>query len=296
METKHVVPGVGTVVARRIESPLGCWNQSEWRPAADHPLAWAVERVWDFEGRLEHRSERVFPSGHLELIVQLDDPYHDVIQGCRRVTPASCVTGIQGAPIVVEAPDRPCRVIGVRFHPPGAFAVLHHPLSELTGLTADLRELVVAAAEELAGRCHDAGSPAARVHRAVAWLERRLHGGSESPRPTREVQRAYGRIRAAEGAVRIATVREDVGLRTGRLTHAFLEQVGVTPKRFARILRFRRALELLRDGSPLSEVALRAGYYDQPHMNREFRQLAGLPPRQLHASVLFPASTSIADA
>jgi transcriptional regulator GlxA family with amidase domain len=49
------------------------------------------------------------------------------------------------------------------------------------------------------------------------------------------------------------------------------------------VLRFRRAVELLRlaDGATLAEVAAASGYYDQAHLNRDFRALAGGPPGAL---------------
>jgi AraC-like DNA-binding protein len=43
--------------------------------------------------------------------------------------------------------------------------------------------------------------------------------------------------------------------------------------------RFRHVLERLqRDDAALTDVALDAGYYDQAHMNADFRVLAGVSP------------------
>ena len=53
----------------------------------------------------------------------------------------------------------------------------------------------------------------------------------------------------------------------------------MAPKLYARIVRFSRAVELLAAGGALTDVALAAGYYDQPHMNADFRELSGLTPR-----------------
>ena len=81
-----------------------------------------------------------------------------------------------------------------------------------------------------------------------------------------------------------------------RLATSFREQVGVTPKLYARILRFRHALDLIRvPGSSLAEVAVDAGFYDQSHMNREFRELGGLSPGELAAAVRYPRSVNIAE-
>ncbi len=103
-------------------------------------------------------------------------------------------------------------------------------------------------------------------------------------------------IEARAGVVGIGDLTERTGWSSTRLTETFREQVGVTPKRFARIIRFRRALELVieRDG-PLSKVALEAGYYDQPHFNAEFREMSGFTPSGYRAAHRFPESPSLVE-
>ena len=68
----------------------------------------------------------------------------------------------------------------------------------------------------------------------------------------------------------------------------FREQVGPAPKTAARLVRFQRTVRLLerRDGDRFAEIAQRCGYYDQAHMNREFRELAGTAPGEFVARLL----------
>ena len=55
----------------------------------------------------------------------------------------------------------------------------------------------------------------------------------------------------------------------------------MAPKPFARLLRFQRAVGLLRAGAPIADAAYACGYADQPHLNRDFRALAGATPREV---------------
>lgn len=281
------------IVAQHFDSDLGRWTHTGWRPAPGDPLEWAVDRVWDFHGMAAHPRERVFPNGHLELIVQLDDRYRDVTAAGAVPTPAGCVTGIFSRSTVVQAPRRPCRVLGVRLRPSGAWALLAHPLCQLAELTADVRDLLGRAGEELAERCHDAGSGIDRVRRTVAWL------GEQLRRPdARAVDPAVHwvarRIADTGGSRPITALRAETGLTDGRLIALFREQVGVTPKRLARIHRFDHALTLLsREDGSLAGVAQRAGYFDQPHMNAEFRKMAGLTPGEFLAATRYPNSLSL---
>jgi AraC-like DNA-binding protein len=281
------------IVAQNFDSTLGRWTHTGWRPGPGDPLQWAVDRVWDFDGMAAQPQERVFPNGHLELIVQLDDRYLDVTGAGGVPTPAACVTGIFSRSSVVQAPRRPCRVLGVRLRPAGAWALLAHPLCQLAELTADLRDLLGQAGDELAERCHEAGSGMERVRRAVAWL------GGQLRRPdTRSMDPAAHwvarRIADTGGTRPIAMLRAQTGLTDARLISLFREQVGVTPKRLARIHRFDCALTLLTgEGATLAGVAQRAGYFDQPHMNAEFREMAGLTPREFLAATRYPNSLSL---
>jgi AraC-like DNA-binding protein len=70
----------------------------------------------------------------------------------------------------------------------------------------------------------------------------------------------------------------------------FREDVGLTPKTFSRIVRLQAALRRVRQGSPLTDVALACGFYDQAHMTRDFRELASMSPGvwQTHAGDLAP--------
>lgn len=83
------------------------------------------------------------------------------------------------------------------------------------------------------------------------------------------------------------TVRCDVGhviAETGyshrTMISLFRRSVGLAPKQYVRVLRFTRALEQLRAGRGLVDVAIEAGYSDQAHFSREFRTFSGTTPSQ----------------
>ncbi len=162
------------------------------------------------------------------------------------------------------------------------------------GLTIDLQDLAGRAAEELIERCHGASSGEERLRQAVTWVSERVARSRQSVDPA--IAWVAGQIERREGAVTISALREQAGLSKTRLATVFREQIGVTPKQYARVLRFRRALTMVNAGEEtLAEVALAAGYYDQPHLNAEFRELSGFSPREFLAARRYPESVSIAE-
>jgi AraC-like DNA-binding protein len=281
------------VAVARHESALGEWSVACWKPEPGSLLADAVDQVWHFDGTLGAARERVFPNGTLELIVHLDTPHRPGDDRTAPRFPPLCVSGILTTAEVVEAPLDRCRVLGVRLQPPAASRLLRTSLVPLTSLTLDLGDLLDAAAAELATRVRDAADGTRAVIAAAAWVERHI---APQPEPDSTVARALAAIRDDGGTRSIAAIDAWHGRSRARFNAAFRDAVGVSPKRFARIVRFDRALQLMTCGhGSFGEIALAAGYYDQPHFNAEFRAHAGLTPRAYISGLRFPGSTSLAD-
>lgn len=274
-----------------VESPLGRWTLTGWSPPH---LAGVVESIWHFDGSMSCLRERTFPSGLLQLIVHLGGRYRVVENGRAELCAELCVGGLQTGPLLVESPGSPCRVMGVQLHPVGAYRLFGRPLADLSGQSnVDLQDLVGTAARELQERCLEAVSAVDQVRCAARWIAERL---ARSPDPDPAVAWTAAEIKRRRGAVSISELRDRTGLTRTRLAAAFRDQVGVTPKLYARIHRFRRALEMINQGSaPLVDVALAAGYYDQPHFNAEFRELSGLAPGEYRAAARYPNSVSLAE-
>lgn len=82
----------------------------------------------------------------------------------------------------------------------------------------------------------------------------------------------------------VYAVAGDLGVSERHLRRVFRETVGVSPKAFAKLTRFHRALRAARedDGhASWASIAAAAGYYDQAHLIAEFRAIAGVTPRAL---------------
>jgi len=192
------------------------------------------------------------------------------------------MAGLQLGATLIEAfrrePSRPhrTRIIGIRFHPAAAFAIIGGPLHHTTGRVVDFVDLLGGAAEELIDSCCETRDTESCVKNAVHWVSARI---ARSRSVDRRVLWSATQIELSTGKVPIGRLQEQTALSKRRLADAFREQIGVTPKLYARIVRLRRALTLLHVGgrSP-AEVAGVVGYYDQSHMNRDFRKLAGLGP------------------
>ncbi|CAM5500903.1 AraC family transcriptional regulator [Streptomyces spiroverticillatus] len=173
----------------------------------------------------------------------------------------------------------------IRLGPVAAAAVLG-PAAELVGEVASLADVWGrSAAEQAEERLRAAVSWDARFAAAVGLLGRRAEERRERRPPVDpEVEHTWRRTLAGQGCVRVEALAYETGWSRKRLSARFGSQLGITPKRAARLVRFDRAAHLLAAGRPPADVALGCGYADQPHLHRDVREFVGLTPTALAAA------------
>ena len=89
-------------------------------------------------------------------------------------------------------------------------------------------------------------------------------------------------VAATHGRIDLRTLSRRTGFSREHLIRRFREQVGLTPKAYANILRFNHALDLARrPQASWAEIAHDCGYYDQAHLVRDFQRYAGRAPSSL---------------
>lgn len=156
------------------------------------------------------------------------------------------------------------------------------PMGELAGLTLDLADIWGPAADALRANLQEEAGRTREGHvGAVRLLERALLERLSRSRVGEDasVRCALHAIESDPGA-RVRALAVACGLSERGLERRFAAQVGLSPRTFARIARFRKALAAL-PGAPhggWAHVAIACGYYDQAHMNRDFRRFAGASP------------------
>jgi AraC-like DNA-binding protein len=197
-------------------------------------------------------------------------------------TPSSMVIGMHQRAVISES--RGCKMIQVEFPPAAAYALFGLPLRELAGQFVDLSQVFGQSAEDLAERLAGVPDWAGRFAVLQGAIVRRLAIGSA---PHKEVAWAYQRIDRSQGKVSIADLAAEVGWSRRHLTRRFSEQFGLAPKTVARLRRLHNALRLLsRPGRrSIADIAARCGYYDQAHLDLDFRDIAGCSPKEYLAEI-----------
>jgi AraC-like DNA-binding protein len=212
---------------------------------------------------------RELPGGRVVLVVSFGPSLQ--IDG-RGYT--SFAAGLHDAPALTEHAGLGYG-IQAYLSPLGARRFFGMPMRELTGHVVELEDLLGPAAGELAERLATTPDWATRLD----LFERAIAQQVLAAEPVAsELEWVWERLLATDGASPIADLAAELGWSRRHLAVRFREEVGMPPKAVARVLRFERAVQRLRAGDELADLALEAGYYDQAHFNRDFRAFAGTTP------------------
>ena len=221
---------------------------------------------------------RELPAARIVLIVNLGEPILVRAPGGAWSEHDSFVAGVHDTYALTETRGAQ-RGLQVDLVPGGAQALLGVAMHELAAEVVTLEALYGRAGVLLREALAAAPGWAERFALLDAFFLARL---DDAFSPVPSVTRALTRLHATSGALPVAVLAAELGCSRRHLTARFREQVGVPPKLYGRILRFRRALALAGTGD-WAQIALACGYYDQAHLIRDFNQFAGGPPTDVAA-------------
>jgi AraC-like DNA-binding protein len=240
------------------------------------PLRDSIEYLWLLGDSPSHGKELIVPSGTLELAINLHQNEIRVYepQGMNRPRrlPGIVLSGAYSRPFGIDTAEHTL-MMGVHFRPGGAFPFLRSNVGEVADTHLDAHALWGSTASLLRERLCSAASHAERF----TILEDTLRAlRRTNPRPG--VHFAISKF--MNGDVDVRSLVGELGLSHRRFVEVFTREVGTTPKLFCRILRFQRVLTIART-SPIPEwarLAADAGYFDQPHLIRDFSEFCGMRP------------------
>jgi AraC-like DNA-binding protein len=217
---------------------------------------------------------------HQMLHFHLAEPYRvSFDDGPASAWPQTYVSGPQTYQRAQIYESDQIHVLNILFQPTG--------LNRLTGI--NMASLVNEAppASDVLGRSalalDDAVRAAPNFHSRVAAVERWVAMMLEKREGDAAIGRASRLLMAAQGGARIDNLVRRSGLSASQFQRRFATEVGLTPKLFARTIRFDGALAARREAPDRSwtDIVHEFGYFDQAHFIGECHAFARLPPSGL---------------
>lgn len=210
----------------------------EWAP----PVGWedAVSCCW--EQRVgDCCVQRVLPDGCADLIIY-DSGRVEVVGVYDRVALPTLAAG--------------AHLRGVRFRPAAVAAAFGTRASLLCNQTVPAETIF--------------GATMTRRLMDPRWLDTWVRSVEPNPRSSAAVDLLATRS--------VDETARALNITARHLQRAFLNEVGVAPKRYQQIVRLRRFVDAIDAGAPLAPAAGAAGYADQAHLSRDVARFCGLTP------------------
>lgn len=239
-----------------------------YREYAPHTaLAPFVQCYWSITPPFPPVTNRVMPDGCIDILVTVGPKQYG----------AMIVGTMQQSEVI--ALDGQMAFVGVRFKPGGAAPFLRLPLHELTDAELNLNQLWGKDAVHLTERLVEITPVREQVRHIEQFLLARCYDISSLDKILAE---AVYLIRSTQGNLTSKELTSRLFLSERQLERRFRIGTGLTPKLFTRIVRFRRAVQVLQHqrNIPLERLAVDLGFYDQAHFIHDFKTFSRLTPTE----------------
>jgi AraC-like DNA-binding protein len=272
-----------------------------WRIAPAPALRAHVQCYWMVEDlphrepapRFRHGEDLLIPDGHSEIVFNRSGAgFERWPLGARERGEhmrGSYIIGGRSHSVGTHT-AKPLMLAGVKLDSRFLRALIGAPLHEFRDTTLALRDLGDAALLGLEDRIATAKGAAEITHLFNDFL---LAALSRLQREPTAADALLHEIRRDRGATPIMRWARNARVDSRSLERRFCAATGMTPKQYARVIRFKRAYHTLIAPGPRPLTAIE-GFYDQSHFTREFRHFTGMAPGARLAGVMTQA-TDVSD-
>jgi AraC-like DNA-binding protein len=223
------------------------------------------------------RRELILPDGYAELILNYGKSYtwHNQSQQDERVIQTVHLVGERDTSILVDL-EGGLDQVGVKFKPIGLFALLRQPLNELANQMVSSEELNNKAIQALSEQIFEAATDAAKIEILNQFFIKRLFISQPSDAL---VEKALQIILQHQGNLRVDDLTSTLDIHYKTLERKFKTYIGLTPKVFARVIRFKHTYKRFHTiAAQDPSFFLDLGYYDQNHFIKDFKYFLHTTP------------------
>jgi AraC-like DNA-binding protein len=269
----------------RHSSELGRWESAV---AAPHPAlrAYVREYVGGSEETHQPLVRRELPTEIAPVIIGFGPPFRmfDRADATKYLDVRSFATGAFDAHVLVGSTGA-YSCVQINFTILGARRFLQQPLHALANRVVPLDDVLGGEGRRLEMLLYETPTWEQRFDILDRVILARVGGGRDLPGA---VSYTWDRLLRGAGQLNIADLVRETGWSHKHFVAQFTQQLGLTPKAMARVLRFGRAAELLKtsERGRFADIAYACGYYDQAHFTRDFTAFAGVSPTALLATQL----------
>lgn len=219
---------------------------------------------------------RIFPDTSLVMAFRFKGKTSYVTDHERNNLAAITLSGLRKSGRLVNYAENSGNIL-VIFKETGASALIKEPLHELFDESIPLRDL--SGYHDLSmieDQLSAATSNDQRVQRVEQFLLSKLY----DHKTDHLIAVAIEKIRQAKGVIRVKDLADTLCISQDAFEKRFRRMTGVSPKQFSFIVRMKAIIGNGIREHTLAETAFNAGYFDQPHFNKDFKLFTGQTPTE----------------
>ncbi|WP_354142495.1 AraC family transcriptional regulator [Bradyrhizobium sp. NP1] len=248
-----------------------------------------VEAVWIFESDSglppEDRTVSA-PNGCARLIIPYENSMISTANGQVEEGREKGVyfVGVRDGPAFLRTQPKKTGIVGIDFHPCGAFPIFGVPMAETTNRHLAVDALLGKWGRQVMDKVHDLKGADEKVDFIQTQLLRLLQRNKEQ-NPV--VEFCVAALRASSGRTSVSDLEQTTGYSRRYLGLLFKHHVGVAPKTIAEIFRFQKFYQIWAQKRPYDAFAqeIYDHYHDQSHFTKEFKRMTGFPPLRFSRGV-----------
>ena len=233
-----------------------------------------VKCYWTLEKGNEKHTERLYPCGETQIIFHYRNPFVEITKD-KSVRQSQSIACGQLTTYKDILANESAGMIGIIFQPYSLNTILHVATDELTHESLSLTGINKIFGE-LTEKIAEANSTQKRIDIMENFLLKRISINNKSHFDISKASIAF--LSSDRTNLSIKDLANIFSLSERQFERIFKDYVGVTPKYYSEIEKFKRAYTLLHHRSDLTSITYLSGYYDQSHFIRSFKKFTGKTP------------------
>lgn len=228
-------------------------------------------------------TNRILPGTSLVVAFRYKGQVGYVSDDREELLPTSTISGLRKSVRLIHYLQDSATIV-VQFKEIGARAFFNEPLYELfeksISLDAFIKRNTIEIIEEQLAEAQN------NIQR-IAIIEQFLLSRLDSHTPDRLISTAVEIIHSTKGAIKIKELADTLCISNDAFEKRFRKIIGTSPKQFSSIIRMETIVRQKQQAESLAGIAFNAGYYDQPHFNKDFKLFTGQTPTAFYKSPNF---------
>lgn len=167
--------------------------------------------------------------------------------------------------------------LGVLFQPYAIKELFGHSAHELTNQRISLDDFLKDQLTEIIASEKNLSD---KLNVLTGYLFKRINQSKYADNLTRY---CISYIKQHSGMLTVRDLQEKIGISEKQLERRFKDTIGVSPRHYLKITRFKKAVNLLskKTDNGLTDLAYELNYFDQSHFIKQTKELSGLSPQNL---------------